>query len=848
MAPSVEGYAAYLRKPVSEIRSLLESPFAEIRESVQTQMRNYSEQIQHYFPEEGLRARIGREYAENLPPSIVTSIDQVSTESKEMVQKIFEDYAHLHALVVSNERLIQKRWMKMTRTRRREILLAAWPDISSVHRPDLAAFRQSDWILTPELSALPAAAWPYINLEDLMHPKSLLIFLNARARYPPHYFAYSDLELAPMWKLGEQLLNCRKDRYTMAFVGRNSIHTYGELVKWETDTQVALSIRNGLTVHVDHGTQILHIQSTILSGLLDCALEILRDILQKELELVPQPEPPQLSGNDGSYDTLDVITREASYKLPVKLDYSLLCSLVVARKNDAIDHIWALREDPSYFADMAQDYREHRAELVLNATGKPHPGSSDEKLYCRSLKLMTNDAYINAFAWDEILQRITKLDQLSTKYADLIHVGEDLPGDYFELLVETRFFLEALSLDFVGIINMGCIASPPLRKYFIRIQNKLYRRSDMGTFEDDYIRDRVIYTFQCLADKELRDSITLHSLMDELEHLRQETPKGKTYISSWVSRYISQLSVITQCLHLLHLYQPWAKQIEGTVKERQNELLEVYTKIFSVWVPTHCSYFYGTGLAGLGNPKDGKFVYPIHKRRNQENVKSLRMAENALDKFWSYADAHWKTKSGKTPHEMIAHILGERLLQRTPPWVEPSQPRKDTTNQARLDITLSPFSESYCSVDGSVARNLKRVSLVGKTKIKTRGTPTNTESVQPELIRSGEEKTEDLQPIFTVDRRGYKVFRTLFHSANSPDQPGEIAWNDFLYAMSLIGFKIMKLQGSSWHFAPTKLDVEQPIQFHEPHPSSKLPFIWARRYGRRLARSYGWDGNMFRLA
>src|SRR4051812_30271864 len=127
--------------------------------------------------------------------------------------------------------------------------------------------------------------------------------------------------------------------------------------------------------------------------------------------------------------------------------------------------------------------------------------------------------------------------------------------------------------------------------------------------------------------------------MDELEHLRQETPKDKTYISSWISMHVSQLSVITECLHQFRLYQPWAKRVESAVKGRQKELLGGYIKIFRVWDPTHHSLFYGTGLAGLANLKDGKFFYPVHKRRNQENVKSLRMAEAALDKFWSRADA-----------------------------------------------------------------------------------------------------------------------------------------------------------------------------------------------------------------
>lgn len=66
--------------------------------------------------------------------------------------------------------------------------------------------------------------------------------------------------------------------------------------------------------------------------------------------------------------------------------------------------------------------------------------------------------------------------------------------------------------------------------------------------------------------------------------------------------------------------------------------------------------------------------------------------------------------------------------------------------------------------------------------------------------------------------------------------------------MSSTGFAIEKLYGSVWQFTPSDLDVERSIQFHEPHPSGKIPFRMARRYGRRLFRAYGRHAGMFKLA
>jgi hypothetical protein len=138
---------------------------------------------------------------------------------------------------------------------------------------------------------------------------------------------------------------------------------------------------------------------------------------------------------------------------------------------------------------------------------------------------------------------------------------------------------------------------------------------------------------------------------------------------------------------------------------------------------------------------------------------------------------------------------------------------------------------------------------MSKTKKKTRGIPVNNDNLPlgPNEAVAGD-VVDPHSTSLTVDKRAYKVFNALFRSPNSPDQPGEIPWPDFLHAMVSVGFNAEKLQGSSWHFTPRDLDVGRSIQFYEPHPGNKLPFTWARRYGRRLARAYGWDSEMSTLA
>ncbi|KAF2877931.1 hypothetical protein BDV95DRAFT_556338 [Massariosphaeria phaeospora] len=245
-------------------------------------------------------------------------------------------------------------------------------------------------------------------------------------------------------------------------------------------------------------------------------------------------------------------------------------------------------------------------------------------------------------------------------------------------------------------------------------------------------------------------------------------------------------------------------------------------------------------ICTLGNPQDGKFRYPAEKRRTRDSTNTMRAAEAHLDAFWDAADTHWLRNVGTTPHTLVKHILGERTIQRTPPWEENPKPQQPTAH-AQDAYVYRPFSATHYDQSKDITGAFDKLSVSTKDKVKIRGLPTTPDALEP--IPTPEAAPE--QGPIIVDKRAQRVFKALFHSPNSPDQPGEIAWPDFLHAMVSTGFSAEKLQGSAWQFTPRSLDVERSIQFHEPHPGNKLPFTWARRYGRRLTRAYGWEGGLF---
>ncbi|GAB7334308.1 hypothetical protein MBLNU13_g06336t1 [Cladosporium sp. NU13] len=207
----------------------------------------------------------------------------------------------------------------------------------------------------------------------------------------------------------------------------------------------------------------------------------------------------------------------------------------------------------------------------------------------------------------------------------------------------------------------------------------------------------------------------------------------------------------------------------------------------------------------------------------------MRRAEQNLDKFWHKVDRDIESKCGELGDGAVRRLLTrDRTLQRTPEWIQPLFFDDQThSKHTLLDIPAQPTKE----------------------KIKTRK-PGNPEASATQAQAAIPQAKSQTEPLFAINVRALKVFKTLFFPHSATSIPGEVLWVDFLYAMMSVGFVPQKLYGSVWQFNPdtTRLAVQRSIQFHELHgANSKVSYWMARRHGRRLSRAYGWDGSSFTL-
>ncbi|KAG6360887.1 hypothetical protein INS49_011955 [Diaporthe citri] len=768
---------------------------------------------------------------------------EVRQEINTRTRSIFKDYDTLNQILARHEATIQKRWMKKTRTQRLKFLLHAWPDMAAVHRPDFHAFRtEAIEERKTQTRFRDHYIWPYINQEDLCKPKLMLLLLNSRGRNLPGQFAAGDIDAMHLGRKLEALKPDFLREYIMIMDGALGENEYGSLVPrdyqsdWMDGDQKQISPGEGLLI--------LEAQEKLLAFLVDCCHQILHDLTETEIlsDRFPVLSEPclRMDTEVNGFDSLAIIAAEAPYRVPAKLDFDRLISLLSARASAAEDHMWALREDPGYFSEHVHDMKEHDPEIIKDFHG--HTPFDDHKesqqFWGRAVMTLLFEAYKHYEMYSQLHQESRQLQSLQDKYASRICPDKDLPEEYQRAMLNFHFHLNEAAWG-------ACYHSSEKGLWIIPRPGK----------KIDKIGGQLMLLLKTLweSGKPL-EALRWTLMTDELERLVESEPRAKELLSPYIACCVGELSIISQCMRQLELYQPWARGFSQKMRVHKNQIDEDFDEQSRAWQKIGKAFYSKTMREVLshGMPTRGKFTYPIEKRRTKERVETLRRAESNLDSFWARFDEEMSLKAGNIETTALHRLLTQpRALQRTSEWVDerPMQMRSASSGHPRQQDdyhAMAAMSFSAIHVEqpshGSSHPN-GNSSLPRKSKLKTRKAAS---AGIPEVHTTDQSSVDaDSQTQVEVDQRTYKVFRTLFFNAESTSMPAEIQWIDFLRAMAAMGFSVEKLYGSVWIFCPATNSLGQSIQFHEPHPRSKLPFTTARRYGRRLNRAFGWTGGMF---
>ncbi len=767
-------------------------------------------------------------------------------------ESICADYGTLNNIVTRHETTIRARWLKKSVAQRRQILLEAWPEMPDNHRPDytevMSAFQNVSNIHqvheefdVGDKEELPSDAkiWPYINIEDFVKPKSLLIFLNARGRNYPIGFAHSETDFSPLGDLSGCGEEPELSKYKLQFSILPDPAHYGIVVPFDPTLPNFEPGRKSMNLCLRPSLLTLHVQQRVLQFLVACSRLILHDMTEDFLLQGPvQDEPPSSElelRSDIGHITFSDALRIAPYRYRGELDFSRLHEYLSALYTNAKDHIWALREDPSYFAEAFLDSADHQPETIQDRWGRVHPDLDSVQNITVRGGLVVMDAFLSLGTWRGLYLLSEKL-QLACKDNNNEDFVKLMPDFYCHLQQAYEFLSRELRR------NARC--SPQIRKFFIRT-------GQMTCYPEVSLNPKVVATreqlhmlacFEGISENIRSQNISLmYNLLDHMDTVMRTSKTAGAMISNRVSEMFAQISVVMECAFQYELWkgtpQRWDLELNHDHShDEAQETMESLMKLARCRVPVH-----------LVNPMTGKLNYPVHKARSKARVEVMRAAEANLDKFWDAVDKAFETKTGVPKHFFIKEcILEGRQLQRTPPW-EDSKPVNKKSHMNSKDVDVST-PEMVHDETMQITGVFDKLSLREKVKPKTKGlTEDATEPRTDDLPKDNKEEALE----YRLDKRSYKAIKGLFHTPSNDDQdvPKAVKWDEFKRAMVRIGFAAEKLQGSAWQFTPqNNSNIERPIQFHEPHPDSDIPYVMARRFGRRLSRVYGWSGDSFKLA
>ncbi|KAL9611775.1 MAG: hypothetical protein Q9167_003586 [Letrouitia subvulpina] len=781
----------------------------------------------------------------NLPVPTFLSFQEAKQKARQYSKDIFASKQALVSLLDRHEETVIKRWTKKTTLQRQKVLRTAFPDIPATHRPDF-------WALSKENPAQIRSQtryrdyWllPSLNVEDLSKPRNLLLFLLSRARNPPGVFVISDANSVHIGHVSQAIMPAYLSGYTMLLAGQHTQETYGRMISWDDDAQAFDMMSKGTGLQPGEGLQVMEIQQRKMQFLQKCLEIILQDLLVgSHASKQPTASHDLLARSASERPSLTQEIEEAPYKVPDVFDVARLRIFVEARRNEAEGHIWSLREDPSYFQGVVMEGSEHRQERILTASGKAHPVLGQSIFWERVLGNVVVNAYMDFVGWVIALDEIDYLISMQSKHSGHTGSNLELPEDFTRALAHFEYFISQLTKGAVSKWKVGMVASPPLRQYYVR-EPQDPNNTRIVVMTKDRSRkkkDHLIWLLEVFLQDEQLHLCGLENVCDELEREICANRSSQARISPYVASLISEFSLIGELKRQLELTTPGPRMVELLEDEEKKAEFSRKTKLLSQVY----NVFTDVILADVGTPLN-KFYYPSNKRRTPETTQKMQQAENNLDIFWARVDDYCEKTAGKRLHQILRDVLKERQLQRTSDWVELSDKPQRKNADGELDNASSKLAtlELEKRTEKTVTPTLLAQENI---KPKTRGTPRVLPSTEAKGIDTVV-PTKDVTPIFNVSKRGFKVFTTLFYTPTEEEPPGEIPWSEFLSAMASVGFSIQKLGGSAWVFAPTNDEWKQSIIFHEPHPESRISFQVARRFGRRLWRTYGWSSENFRRA
>ncbi|KAL8852654.1 MAG: hypothetical protein Q9221_002414 [Calogaya cf. arnoldii] len=719
------------------------------------------------------------------------TIQDMDAASQATLNALFKAWMRLRTITSRHLSSLEKRWRRRTDIQRKAILVKVCPEIPPMHRPDFVALRKEFCSKETPFSLDIALRLPYVNLEDMCLPDTLIMFLESRSNNFPALFTNLDRSHLRVGIKSKILVPHYIRGHTMYMNGEQTREGYGRIVSWEEDRQSVFKCHSGVEPDPGMGLMILQVQRDILEFLVGCSAAIMHDIPLADLikgpeQILENPSADQIiheavgrpTPTTSSIESLCVHMLEAPYRTPDMFNIARLQSLVQARRAEVEDRFFSIREDPGYFAEVI----EHKDDI--------QPG-----------KILPN-AFVRAFSTlDFILENLIAVG--------LIYLPRHLSG------------------------------APSLKKQ-THLKLSESRKPQKGQ------------SYGCKTNKQI---CSIHSILQQIEILVTRNPREQDQLTPSLTEMISELSVVAEMQRELSLsscneyfltampeedilasikdrMKPWVN-IQDVVSDRDSFDLASTVKNLRVF-----DYPSDKPRTAANTEKMRRAEQALDHFWEQVNQHFVRKTGKTLKELEENKILHRNIERTPTWEEANTPKRDKNIVS------------KDTTdlNAARALANLEELTESTVEKGQAIeARQKVKTRNPAISNTHTGNPVSASENIdvgtyhECPKVKLRKKAYKAAFPIFA------KVFGKLVTDELSgkvvDDVSGKIPWHQFITAMSRAGFGAEKFQGSRWLFD----SGDRSIMFHEPHPESDLTTHLARRFARRLHRNFGWTADTFVL-
>lgn len=722
------------------------------------------------------------------------------------------------------------------------------------HRADIAIFQESAasnlegaYRLRPRVREnLVKFIWHDINEEDLLEDDNLLNLLDSRSHHKPDEFMHFDADMLRF------LASTGYPPYRVfaepdGTIERSWIHTgcFSGIV----EPGSAESLPDGCATFSGEYFDVLSRQLTILLFLVS-----VRKFTLEESSNIDQGDAVPLSlAQNKQMETACINDWRWSLRHPYrppKVDNLDICSkLVQTRLEEARDRLHGIRECPRTFQDYTKKFESHDPEWVLDKDGKPWLGpvsrSTRNQFRDHSVTKAVVYTFREAWVWSTLSYRLASVQghtPRSTEWNDAVRSLKVYLNGVVRshLLTNLRFYF---------------MTSPAFKGYMFRTTKRRAGKIEHDIdFKHDLIadltHDKLGWIFAQLVKSgegawRGLDDITL---IIELRRLLENGTVSSVHICSSLYKVIADLALYAELWIQCRAYAPAIfyhmsvadHEVESTDTKRAIEdWHQIGRELMKLFDRENDETFFRLGHT-VHHSLD-TLQYPVDKPRNKSRNMTMQNSELALDNFWDEFDKHVKKHCSQHCFDVWESLWPQKEdLRRTEDWKD----AETAPLVGRLAAVNLDFGHEEKAPATEVARPPKKKSKKKKRKAQV----PESENIQDARPNEAEDDTtQPEKPRISVSKRAWEVFHDgLWFVPKEKKKPAELRWQDFLHAMTSLGFNATKMFGSVWRFEAGEraqsAGLERSINFHEPHGNTTKLGPWkARRYGRRLTRVYGID-------